>query len=45
MEPSNLIGEDDLPYVEDDLFTTIYFTSLGLVGIFILYRLMMKNKE
>jgi hypothetical protein len=45
MEPSNLISEDDLPYVEEDLFTTMYFTSLGLVGIFILYRLMMKNKE
>jgi hypothetical protein len=43
MEPSNLIEEDDLPYVEDDLFTTMYFASLGLVGIFILYRLMMKN--
>jgi hypothetical protein len=46
MEPSNLIGEDaDLPYADEDLFTTMYFTSLGLVGIFILYRLMMKNKE
>ena len=45
MEPSNLIDEDDLPYVPDDFFTNMYFTSLGLVGIFILYRLMMKNKE
>jgi hypothetical protein len=46
MEPTNLIGEDaDLPYADEDLFTTMYFTSLGLVGIFILYRLMMKNKE
>jgi hypothetical protein len=46
MEPSNLIGEDaNLPYADEDLFTTMYFTSLGLVGIFILYRLMMKNKE
>lgn len=46
MEPSNLIGEDaDLPYADEDLFTTMYFTSLGLVGIFIIYRLMMKNKK
>jgi len=45
MEPSNLIGEHELPYADEDLFTTMYFTSLGLVGIFILYRLMMKNKE
>ena len=44
MEPSNLFGEDDdLPYADEDMFTTMYFTSLGLVGIFILYRLMMKN--
>lgn len=45
LEPSNLIDEDDVPYVPDDLFTTMYFTSLGLVGIFILHRLMMKNAD
>lgn len=45
LEPSNLIGEDDMPYVPDNLFTTMYFTSLGLVGIYILSGLMMKNAD
>lgn len=45
LEPSNMIGEDDMPYVPDNLFTTMYFTSLGLVGIYILSGLMMKNVD